>query len=183
MNKDVQHHRAFLLISTVCPVPIVASILSTWQCRQCWYDKCNHDIPPKENSKILTNPNPNHRICDFGLHLSVDSSIENAVPLIFGQRKMNTSRNKGSRAILLTRKTISNKKENTFAQSFDYTITLIRIEKYMVQIRLIFNLLHSKMLCAKFGWYWNSGSGVKDFKNFVNIFSLFSPLFSFNSFV
>ena len=42
---------------------------------------------------------------------------------------------------------------------------------------LNFNLLHSKMLCAKFDWYWPSGSGVEDFfENVVNIFSIVFPL-------
>ena len=35
------------------------------------------------------------------------------------------------------------------------------------------NSLHSRMLCAKFGWNWLSGSGEEDFFNFVNVFSLF----------
>mgnify|MGYP003688421365 CR=1 FL=1 len=35
------------------------------------------------------------------------------------------------------------------------------------------NPLHPKMLCAKFGWNWASGSGEEDFLKFVNIFSLF----------
>ena len=33
--------------------------------------------------------------------------------------------------------------------------------------------LHPRMLCSKFGWDWLSGSGEKDFFNFVNAFSLF----------
>ena len=35
------------------------------------------------------------------------------------------------------------------------------------------NPLHPRMLCAKFGWNWPSGSGEEDFLNFVNLFSLF----------
>ena len=35
------------------------------------------------------------------------------------------------------------------------------------------NPLHPRMLCAKFGWNWPSGSGEEDFLSFVNLFSLF----------
>ena len=35
------------------------------------------------------------------------------------------------------------------------------------------NPLHLKMLCAKFGWNWLSGSGEEDFLYFVNVFSVF----------
>ena len=35
------------------------------------------------------------------------------------------------------------------------------------------NPLHSRILCAKFGWNWPSGSGEEDFLNFLNAFSLF----------
>ena len=35
------------------------------------------------------------------------------------------------------------------------------------------NLLHPKILCAKFGWNWLNGSGEEIFFNFVNVFSLF----------
>ena len=35
------------------------------------------------------------------------------------------------------------------------------------------NPLHPRMHCAKFGWNWPSGSGEKDFFNFVNVFLLF----------
>ena len=35
------------------------------------------------------------------------------------------------------------------------------------------NPLHPRMLCAKFGWNWLSGSGEEDFLYFVNVFSLF----------
>ena len=35
------------------------------------------------------------------------------------------------------------------------------------------NSHHPKMLCAKFGYKWPSGSGEEDFFNFVNVFSLF----------
>ena len=36
------------------------------------------------------------------------------------------------------------------------------------------NPLHPRMLCAKFGWNWLSGSGEEDFFNVVNVFSLFN---------
>ena len=36
------------------------------------------------------------------------------------------------------------------------------------------NLLHPKMLCAKFGWNCPSGSWEEDFLNFVNVFSPYS---------
>ena len=35
------------------------------------------------------------------------------------------------------------------------------------------NPLYPRMLCAKFGWNWLSGSGEEDFLSFVNLFSLF----------
>ena len=35
------------------------------------------------------------------------------------------------------------------------------------------NPLHPRMLCAKFGWNWLSGSGEEDFLNFDYVFSLF----------
>ena len=35
------------------------------------------------------------------------------------------------------------------------------------------NPLYPRMLCAKFGWNWLSGSGEEDFLNFVNLFLLF----------
>ena len=35
------------------------------------------------------------------------------------------------------------------------------------------NPLYPRMLCAKFGWNWPSGSGQEDFLNFLNAFSLF----------
>ena len=35
------------------------------------------------------------------------------------------------------------------------------------------NPLLPRMLCAKFGWYWLSGSGKEVFLNFVYVFSLF----------
>ena len=37
----------------------------------------------------------------------------------------------------------------------------------------ILNSLHPRMLCAKLGWNWPSGSGENDFLNFLNVFSLF----------
>ena len=33
-------------------------------------------------------------------------------------------------------------------------------------------ILHPRILCAKFGWNWLSGSKEEDFLNFVNVFSL-----------
>ena len=33
------------------------------------------------------------------------------------------------------------------------------------------NPLHPRMLCAKFGWNWPSGSGEENFFYFVNVFS------------
>ena len=35
------------------------------------------------------------------------------------------------------------------------------------------NSLHTRLLCAKFGWNWSSYSGEEDLSNFVNVFSLF----------
>ena len=35
------------------------------------------------------------------------------------------------------------------------------------------NPLHLRMLCAKFGWNWPSGSGEEEIFNLVNVFSLF----------
>ena len=35
------------------------------------------------------------------------------------------------------------------------------------------NNLQKRMVCAKFGWNWPSGSGEEDFLIFVNVFSLF----------
>ena len=35
------------------------------------------------------------------------------------------------------------------------------------------NPLYPRILCAKFGWNWFSGSGEEDFFNSVNVFSLF----------
>ena len=35
------------------------------------------------------------------------------------------------------------------------------------------NALHTRMLCAKFGWNWPSNSWEVDFWKFVNVFSLF----------
>ena len=32
------------------------------------------------------------------------------------------------------------------------------------------NPIQPKMLCAKYGWNWHSGSGEEDFFNFVNVF-------------
>ena len=36
-----------------------------------------------------------------------------------------------------------------------------------------FNPLHPRLLCAKFGWNWFSGSWGEDFYIFVNVFLLF----------
>ena len=35
------------------------------------------------------------------------------------------------------------------------------------------NPIHPRMLCAKFGWNWPSGSRGEDFFNFINVISLF----------
>ena len=49
----------------------------------------------------------------------------------------------------------------------------------MVLICKILNPLHSRMLCAKFGWNWSIGSGKEDFFNFVNlnVFSLYHSIY------
>ena len=39
--------------------------------------------------------------------------------------------------------------------------------------------MYLRMLCAKFGWKWPSGSGEFFFFNFVNVFSLFQYNFTF----
>ena len=66
--------------------------------------------------------------------------------------------------------------------TYDYIITLIKRRKKTIInfMRIYFffiwrnlNPLHPRMLCAKFGWSWMSGSGEEDFFNFVNLFSLF----------
>ena len=43
----------------------------------------------------------------------------------------------------------------------------------MVLLWIKLNPIHPRMLCAKFGWNWLSGSGEEDFFNFVNELSLF----------
>ena len=58
---------------------------------------------------------------------------------------------------------------NTFAQSFDYTIPLIKkINHYLFFWELndplyMLSPLHSKILYAKFGWKRSNGSGEEDF--------------------
>ena len=47
----------------------------------------------------------------------------------------------------------------------------MKIDKFFIWTNL--NPLYLRMLCAKFGWNWPSGSGEKDFFNSVNVFSLF----------
>ena len=79
----------------------------------------------------------------------------------------------GSRATLLTRKTIFNNKKQIGEKKDIISFMRIKWSKFGLK----FNLLHSKMLCAKFDWYWPSGSGVEDFfENVVNIFSILFPL-------
>ena len=74
---------------------------------------------------------------------------------------------------------------NTFARSYDYTITLIMREKNSISfLRIECYLfekktpLHTPSLkdannCTKFVWNWPSSSGEGEFKNFVNVFLLF----------
>ena len=66
--------------------------------------------------------------------------------------------------------------------TYDYIIALIKRRKnniiYFMRIYCFFiwrilNLPHPRMLCAKIGWNWLSGSGEEFFLNFVNVFSLF----------
>ena len=47
----------------------------------------------------------------------------------------------------------------------------MRICWFFIWTNLI--LYHPRLLFAKFGWNWSSGTGEEDFLNFVNIFSLF----------
>ena len=69
---------------------------------------------------------------------------------------------------------------NTFAQSYDYTTTLIKrgkrhflfFENWMVIICTKLNPLHPRIVCTKFGWNWPSDTGGGE-EDFVNVFSLF----------
>ena len=67
--------------------------------------------------------------------------------------------------------------------TYDYIITMIkrrnkniiilmRIKWFFFEQRAL-NPIHPRILCAKFGWDWLSGSREEDFLNFVNVFSLF----------
>ena len=56
---------------------------------------------------------------------------------------------------------------------FRFFRNYLRLEKTGPFIWTKSNPLHPKMLCAKFGWYWLSGSGEEVFFNFVNVFLLF----------
>ena len=55
----------------------------------------------------------------------------------------------------------------TFEKSYDYIITMIKkrktyhlfFENWMVLIYETLSLPHPRMICAKFGWNWSSGSG------------------------
>ena len=67
---------------------------------------------------------------------------------------------------------------NAFAQSYDYTKTLVKRIQWFIWI--IMNYLQTMMFCAKFGWNGPSGSGEKYFLNFVIVFAL-SFLFLFFS--
>ena len=53
---------------------------------------------------------------------------------------------------------------------FLYHLPLKRLWPF---IWINFNSLHPRMLCAKFGWNWLSGSIEEFFFYFVNVFSLF----------
>ena len=67
--------------------------------------------------------------------------------------------------------------------TYDYIMTLIKRWKnkniinfmriYWFFIWTNLNPLHPRMLCAKFGWNWLSGSGEEDIFNLVNGFSQF----------
>ena len=62
------------------------------------------------------------------------------------------------------------------------SLALIKICSYLPFRKGVGLYLHSiylRMLCAKFVCKWHSGSGKKDFFNFVNVFSLFQYNFSF----
>ena len=68
---------------------------------------------------------------------------------------------------------------NTFWQSYDYTIMLIKREGYLLLenwfwSKLKFNPLHSRMLCDKFGL-----NRRRRFQNSFNVFSLFHYYFPF----
>ena len=66
--------------------------------------------------------------------------------------------------------------------TYDDTITLIKRRKkphyYLSENKSVLlwtklNHIHRRMLCAKFGWNWPSGSGEEDFLNFLNAFHYF----------
>ena len=71
--------------------------------------------------------------------------------------------------------------------TYDYIITLIkRRRKNIIDFRIIYwfficrnlNPLHPRMLCAKFGWNWLSGSGEDDFlisSMYFHYFVIISP--------
>ena len=56
---------------------------------------------------------------------------------------------------------------------FSYFVIISPSKKVGPFIWTILNPLHPRMLCAKFGWNWPSGSGEEDFFNIVNVLSLF----------
>ena len=57
-------------------------------------------------------------------------------------------------------------------------ISFLRIECSLYLLKKHFSALHTRMLCAIFGWNWPSGSGEKEFYKFHQcIFAIsFSPL-------
>ena len=63
---------------------------------------------------------------------------------------------------------------------FHYFIIISPLKRTGPFIWTNLNPLHPRMLCAKFGWNWPSGSGEEGFKNFVNVyfhyFIIISPL-------
>ena len=66
---------------------------------------------------------------------------------------------------------------------YDYTciITLIKRRKKIINLIIIYcffiwshlNPLHPRMLCAKIGWIWLSGSREENFFNFLNVYCYF----------
>ena len=59
---------------------------------------------------------------------------------------------------------------NVFFPTISYICNYLALEKGGA---LHLNTLYPRMLCAKFGWNWLSGSGEEEFFNFVDVFSLF----------
>ena len=57
---------------------------------------------------------------------------------------------------------------NVFSQFHNY-LPFKRVEPF---IWTNLNPLHPKMICAKFGWKWTSGSGEEDFISFYCIFAI-----------